>query len=210
MFFLRIRIEWMNYIHFEGLDKVGKTTAISELMGRLNNAILVTEPSTQNKEMRGIKAVITGGDHISNKVKTYLSIGQRINVLEEEVEPYFKKYPNNTVISDRGFISNAVYQSDTIGDLYDILDMNMQIMEESEYTLPTLIVYMEISFKEYLVRLNKDLHLGLDLVETKLTLKDNFDIFKYKYDLALEYVEYNFGISVIRTNDVYEVLAKIK
>ena len=188
------------YIVFEGVDGVGKTTAMLRLSVYLkehnSTVLMIKEPSDSNYGKELLK-LIGNKDEIDNSKLIELSLKDRIEI-QRQLKENINRY--DYIISDRSFISNIVYQSRNEKDILVLYERNKEILD----VYPDCVVYCDASSNDIITNISKR-------SEDKRTFYEKFDVLmllKAKYELFLELLKNDKKIPVHTLyfgNDIIEL-----
>lgn len=180
------------YIALEGIDGSGKSTQVEKLADyfRSKGREVVTTREPRKTGLIGdvVHKILLGKEKLPTVAIQYLFSADRSANHQELVVPALKK--GKVVISDRCFWSAIVYGIlDRTGGNYDKSDADLILISQSvlsmyhQFTVPDYSLYLKISVKESIRRLNakkeqkeiyekeeliKKVHVGYDY------LKDRF------------------------------------
>ena len=202
------------YITFEGKDFAGKTTKINELQKSLPRALTVCEPCKNNPELVTLRNIIASGAD-NPLYKAYLGVAQRTWLHDNVIKPALDITPDRIVISDRCFITSCVYQSRDYKELQLVFEINHHWLSHiGQRCVPDVIVYLEITYDEYLRRkekVNKDkLRIRFDKVEEELCDEQTFNEFGRRYVYTLNLCEKYLGSIVLINPTNKEILDAIE
>lgn len=190
----------MSYIVVEGLDFAGKST-LSKKFNDYYNCELVYEPFCNTPISKRIYNLLKKYDS-SQYFKIQMFLASRIEM--------FTKLNNLTylesdkhLISDRNFISSAVYQSEKESDIKRIVDFNTSNLASYNFNpIPQVIVYLEVPYELALERFNS--REDANDLDKFVIVEENYLLMQEKYKVALDFLEskYDF-LKIIRTDQNY-------
>lgn len=182
-----------DYIIIEGLDYCGKSTYIDTIKGR-NTHTFVQEPS-KYLPLENIRNMILKSN-FTKQSNLLLSITQRIELFRLFIDKNLKS--NIPVISDRSFISSMVYNSEPIMTPKEVYDLHYKLYEQL-ITSITKIVYMDISYEEFITRIDGKV---LDNTEKPLLIENEYLNMQERYKYSIDLVTtLNPSIRVLKSND---------
>lgn len=173
------------YIVLEGMDLAGKSTLTKQLLERLKtdsyDIVQVEEPAKSPDSLLTIRNLIIDNG-ICEEAKLYLAIAQRIELGDKVVVPALNE--GKMVISDRCFISTAVYQGNGRIGLYSVIERNVKALKIFNTQMyPDKLIFVKIDHKTFLERaLSRSV---LDDQETRLLNREYFERFVHRYENAL-------------------------
>lgn len=173
------------YIVLEGMDLAGKSTLTKQLLERLKtdsyDIVQVEEPAKSPDSLLTIRNLIIDNG-ICEEAKLYLAIAQRIELGDKVVVPALNE--GKMVISDRCFISTAVYQGNGRIGLYSVIERNVKALKIFNTQMyPDKLIFVKIDHKTFLERaLSRPV---LDDQETRLLNREYFERFVHRYENAL-------------------------
>ncbi|BEH89889.1 hypothetical protein [Klebsiella phage phiKp_32] len=174
------------YIVLEGMDLAGKSTLTKQLTERLKtdnyDVLQVEEPAKSPDSLLTIRNLIIDNG-ICEEAKLYLAIAQRIELGDKVVVPALNQ--GKTVISDRCFISTAVYQGNGRIGLYSVIERNVKALKIFNTQMyPDKLIFVKIDYDTFLDRAwNK--RVSLDDQETRLLNREYFERFVHRYENTL-------------------------
>lgn len=173
------------YIVLEGMDLAGKSTLTKQLKERLKadayDIVQVEEPAKSPDSLLTIRNLIID-DGICEEAKLYLAIAQRIELGDKVVVPALNQ--GKTVISDRCFISTAVYQGNGRIGLYSVIERNVKALKIFNTQMyPDKLIFVKIDYDTFLQRARS--RSVLDDQETRLLSREYFERFVHRYENAL-------------------------
>ncbi|UVD42029.1 putative thymidine kinase [Klebsiella phage KPN8] len=173
------------YIVLEGMDLAGKSTLTKQLTERLKadnyDVLQVEEPAKSPDSLLTIRNLIIDNG-ICEEAKLYLAIAQRIELGDKVVVPALNQ--GKTVISDRCFISTAVYQGNGRIGLYSVIERNVKALKIfSTQMYPDKLIFVKIDHDTFLQRAGS--RSILDDQETRLLNREYFERFVHRYENAL-------------------------
>jgi dTMP kinase len=119
---------------------------------------------------------------ICEEAKLYLAIAQRIELGDKVVVPALNQ--GKTVISDRCFISTAVYQGNGRIGLYSVIERNVKALKIFNTQMyPDKLIFVKIDHDTFLQRAGS--RSVLDDQETRLLNREYFERFVHRYENAL-------------------------
>ena len=173
------------YIVLEGMDLAGKSTLTKQLTERLKtdnyDVLQVEEPAKSPDSLLTIRNLIIDNG-ICEEAKLYLAIAQRIELGDKVVVPALNQ--GKTVISDRCFISTAVYQGNGRIGLYSVIERNVKALKIFNTQMyPDKLIFVKIDHDTFLERAQS--RPVLDDQETRLLNREYFERFVHRYENAL-------------------------
>lgn len=173
------------YIVLEGMDLAGKSTLTKQLVERLKadnfDIVQVEEPAKSPDSLLTIRNLIIDNG-ICEEAKLYLAIAQRIELGDKVVVPALNE--GKTVISDRCFISTAVYQGNGRIGLYSVIERNVKALKIFNTQMyPDKLIFVKIDHETFLERAHS--RSVLDDQETRLLNREYFERFVHRYENAL-------------------------
>lgn len=173
------------YIVLEGIDLAGKSTLTKQLTERLKadsyDILQVEEPAKSPDSLLTIRNLIIDNG-ICEEAKLYLAIAQRIELGDKVVVPALNQ--GKTVISDRCFISTAVYQGNGRIGLYSVIERNVKALKIFNTQMyPDKLIFVKIDHDTFLQRAGS--RSVLDDQETRLLNREYFERFVHRYENAL-------------------------
>lgn len=173
------------YIVLEGMDLAGKSTLTKQLTERLKadsyDILQVEEPAKSPDSLLTIRNLIIDNG-ICEEAKLYLAIAQRIELGDKVVVPALNQ--GKTVISDRCFISTAVYQGNGRIGLYSVIERNVKALKIFNTQMyPDKLIFVKINHDTFLQRAGS--RSVLDDQETRLLNREYFERFVHRYENAL-------------------------
>ena len=173
------------YIVLEGMDLAGKSTLTKQLVERLKtdnyDIVQVEEPAKSPDSLLTIRNLIIDNG-ICEEAKLYLAIAQRIELGDKVVVPALNE--GKTVISDRCFISTAVYQGNGRIGLYSVIERNVKALKIFNTQMyPDKLIFVKIDHDTFLQRAGS--RSVLDDQETRLLNREYFERFVHRYENAL-------------------------
>lgn len=173
------------YIVLEGMDLAGKSTLTKQLTERLKadsyDILQVEEPAKSPDSLLTIRNLIIDNG-ICEEAKLYLAIAQRIELGDKVVVPALNQ--GKTVISDRCFISTAVYQGNGRIGLYSVIERNVKALKIFNTQMyPDKLIFVKIDHDTFLQRAGS--RSVLDDQETRLLNREYFERFVHRYENAL-------------------------
>lgn len=173
------------YIVLEGMDLAGKSTLTKQLTERLKadsyDILQVEEPAKSPDSLLTIRNLIIDNG-ICEEAKLYLAIAQRIELGDKVVVPALNQ--GKTVISDRCFISTAVYQGNGRVGLYSVIERNVKALKIFNTQMyPDKLIFVKIDHDTFLQRAGS--RSVLDDQETRLLNREYFERFVHRYENAL-------------------------
>lgn len=173
------------YIVLEGMDLAGKSTLTKQLIERLKtdnyDVLQVEEPAKTPDSLLTIRNLIIDNG-ICEEAKLYLAIAQRIELGDKVVVPALNQ--GKTVISDRCFISTAVYQGNGRIGLYSVIERNVKALKIFNTQMyPDKLIFVKIDHDTFLQRAGS--RSVLDDQETRLLNREYFERFVHRYENAL-------------------------
>ncbi|WPH68777.1 hypothetical protein [Stenotrophomonas phage BUCTxx100] len=173
------------YIVLEGMDLAGKSTLTKQLTERLKtdnyDVLQVEEPAKTPDSLLTIRNLIIDNG-ICEEAKLYLAIAQRIELGDKVVVPALNQ--GKTVISDRCFISTAVYQGNGRIGLYSVIERNVKALKIFNTQMyPDKLIFVKIDHDTFLQRAGS--RSVLDDQETRLLNREYFERFVHRYENAL-------------------------
>ncbi|WNY41009.1 hypothetical protein [Klebsiella phage YC1] len=173
------------YIVLEGMDLAGKSTLTKQLTERLKtdnyDVLQVEEPAKSPDSLLTIRNLIIDNG-ICEEAKLYLAIAQRIELGDKVVVPALNQ--GKTVISDRCFISTAVYQGNGRIGLYSVIERNVKALKIFNTQMyPDKLIFVKIDHDTFLQRAGS--RSVLDDQETRLLNREYFERFVHRYENAL-------------------------
>lgn len=173
------------YIVLEGMDLAGKSTLTKQLTERLKadsyDILQVEEPAKSPDSLLAIRNLIIDNG-ICEEAKLYLAIAQRIELGDKVVVPALNQ--GKTVISDRCFISTAVYQGNGRIGLYSVIERNVKALKIFNTQMyPDKLIFVKIDHDTFLQRAGS--RSVLDDQETRLLNREYFERFVHRYENAL-------------------------
>lgn len=173
------------YIVLEGMDLAGKSTLTKQLVERLKadsyDILQVEEPAKSPDSLLTIRNLIIDNG-ICEEAKLYLAIAQRIELGDKVVVPALNQ--GKTVISDRCFISTAVYQGNGRIGLYSVIERNVKALKIFNTQMyPDKLIFVKIDHDTFLERAQS--RPVLDDQETRLLNREYFERFVHRYENAL-------------------------
>lgn len=135
-------------IALEGIDYSGKTTAAHKLVDELNkqgvDAVYLREPTNESPASMLIKHLSNGTDpHITNVTLTSLFILDRLYDIVYNIRPLLSQ--GKTIVMDRYFLSNAVYQGLYSEDWHELLTYNRLFAPEPDITFVLIVSHEELT-----------------------------------------------------------------
>lgn len=177
----------MSYIVVEGLDFSGKSTLVEKL-GNIYKSRLVTEPFSESRISSQLRKLIRGSK-LESVYETQLLIASRIELFDK-LGHYAKHNSSAYLISDRSFISNAVYQSKTVSEVDLILNLNIKILAKYGYDIiPDIIFYIDIPYEIVNDRYQKNNREELNDLDRKVVNINNYGLMRNKYNRALDLIK---------------------
>lgn len=173
------------YIVLEGMDLAGKSTLTKQLTERLKadsyDILQVEEPAKSPDSLLTIRNLIIDNG-ICEEAKLYLAIAQRIELGDKVIVPALNQ--GKTVISDRCFISTAVYQGNGRIGLYSVIERNVKALKIFNTQMyPDKLIFVKIDHDTFLQRAGS--RSVLDDQETRLLNREYFERFVHRYENAL-------------------------
>ena len=173
------------YIVLEGMDLAGKSTLTKQLVERLKadnfDIVQVEEPAKSPDSLLTIRNLIIDNG-ICEEAKLYLAIAQRIELGDKVIVPALNQ--GKTVISDRCFISTAVYQGNGRIGLYSVIERNVKALKIFNTQMyPDKLIFVKIDHDTFLQRAGS--RSVLDDQETRLLNREYFERFVHRYENAL-------------------------
>jgi len=144
-----------NYIAFEGVDGVGKTTQIELLKKELKNAIFTKEPGSTEIGTK-IRNLILNNT-LPPKTNLFLFLADRSFHIEKVIKP---NYGKKLIISDRSLFSGIGYNLEDKKDFEFLLKLNIFATDN---ILPDFVIFFKATKELLEKRLNKK----LDSIEKK-------------------------------------------
>lgn len=127
-------------IVFEGIDGSGKTSLITDFVSILKNNLDVPVYLHKEPSIEAIKFLQKYPD---------LSDKEKVNIFKLDREFFYKFVvkplisSGTTVISDRNYLSSAVYQSSSLDEAFEIINLNKPVTIE-----PDIYIYLDINIEE--------------------------------------------------------------
>lgn len=173
------------YVVLEGMDLAGKSTLTKQLVEQLKadnyDIVQVEEPAKSPDTLMTIRNLIIDNG-ICEEAKLYLAIAQRIELGDKVIVPALDE--GKTVISDRCFISTAVYQGNGRIGLYSVIERNVKALKIFHTQMyPDKLIFVKIDHKTFLERAES--RPVLDDQETRLLNREYFERFVHRYENAL-------------------------
>lgn len=192
----------MSYIVVEGLDLTGKTRLTKKIEEHYN-CESVFEPFGCAPISRTIYDILKVYDK-SNEFKTQMFIAARIELFTK-LNKLTLLDSDKHLLSDRNFISNAVYQAEKERDIDRIIDLNTSTLKSYSFNaIPHVIVYVKVPYdviyQRYLNRKNPD------ELDDFISIEENYLRLQNYYEKALEFLSnrYNY-LKIIRIDHTYEI-----
>lgn len=183
------------YIVLEGMEMSGKSTVCKKL-GAAIKARVTAEPFNETPESKTFKAKLVS--NTMTKDEEIQGFGTaRVEAFQKVIGPYLQH--SRDVISDRSFITSMVYQSDDKVAPSEIFSFNKKLLDTYGFDiLPDLVIFIDITHKEFLERLEKSIHDGREINAKDLMFKDKevFETYRNKYLRCLDYLVDQFDVTV--------------
>ena len=183
------------YIVFEGMEMAGKSTVCKKL-GADIKARVTAEPFNETPESKTFKAKLVS--NTMTKDEEIQGFGTaRVEAFQKVIGPYLQH--SRDVISDRSFITSMVYQSDDKVTPSEIFSFNKKLLDNYGFDiLPDLVIFIDITHKEFLERLDKSINDGREINAKDLMFKDKevFETYRNKYLRCLDYLVDQFDVTV--------------
>lgn len=192
----------MAYIVVEGLDLTGKTH-LTKKIKECYNCELVNEPFGSGPISRTVYDILKVYDQ-SNAFKTQMFIAARIELFTKFNKLTFLDSDKH-LLSDRNFISNAVYQSEKQKDINRIIDLNISTLGTYGYNpIPHVIVYIKVPYDVVYERYKN--RKDPDELDDFISIKENYLYLQDKYEKALSVLSKNYDyIKIISIDHNYEL-----
>lgn len=184
----------------EGLDCSGKTTLQKELYKRVaattGHKPCITKEPTNSYIGKYIRNIIENNNEFDPFALQYLSVVDRFNHYTDPLDGIVEILRDGTdVISDRGFLSNAVYYGIKFYNdksyhekLKEIVDINIQLMK---YVLtPDNVLFIDCP---------------TGIILQRLELRRDRDIFENKEDIELAAKVYKDAIHLYNQSDLVNI-----
>lgn len=137
------------YIVFEGIDTAGKSTQVALLEQKMKNVLLTKEPGGTDFGLT-IREIVLHNEGLDHITELLLFLADRREHFHKKIAPALKS--NQTIISDRSFISGVAYalcnQSFTLDKL---LELNAMTLDD---TLPNAVILFDLPRETLIQRLN--------------------------------------------------------
>ena len=183
------------YIVLEGMEMSGKSTVCKKL-GAAIKARVTAEPFNETPESKTFKAKLVS--NTMTKDEEIQGFGTaRVEAFQKVIGPYLQH--SRDVISDRSFITSMVYQSDDRVAPSEIFSFNKKLLDTYGFDiLPDLVIFIDITHKEFLERLDKSINDGREINAKDLMFKDKemFETYRNKYLRCLDYLVDQFDVTV--------------
>lgn len=176
----------MSYIVVEGLDFSGKSTLCQKLADTYKSR-LVAEPFGESLVSSEIRRLIRGAQ-LEHAYETQLLIASRIELFSK-VGLYAATSSSTYLISDRSFLTNIVYQSQTEIDMKRIMNLNINTLEQYGFDIiPDLIIYAEVPYEVACSRLEETKRTELNALDKKVMLPHTYEVMQKKYRQAIDMI----------------------
>lgn len=127
------------YIVFEGIDTAGKSTQVALLKEKLDSAITTKEPGGTDFGMT-IREIVLHNETLDHLTELLLFLADRREHFAKVIQPALEN--NQTIISDRSFISGVAYAlSNQSLSLQKLLSLNALTLDDK---LPDLVILFDI------------------------------------------------------------------
>lgn len=133
------------YVVIEGIDTAGKTTQLDILKQKFPDAIFTKEPGGTQIGVK-LREMVLNGEAKSKVAEMFLFLADRAEHSYEIV----KKYPENIIISDRGFLSGIAYAK--TAPLEIAISLNIMALNGA---MPDKIIILELTREELEYRLSQ-------------------------------------------------------
>lgn len=183
------------YIVFEGMEMAGKST-VGKKLGAAIKARVTAEPFNETPESKAFKAKLVSNTMTKDEEIQGFGIS-RVEGFQKVIGPYLQH--GRDVISDRNFITSMVYQSDKEVPPSEIFSFNRKLLDTYGFDIiPDLVIFIDISHEEFLIRLDKAIKEGREINAKDLMFKDKevFDSYRNKYLRCLDYLVDQFDVNV--------------
>jgi dTMP kinase len=128
------------YFAIEGVDCSGKSTQIAMLNEQIKDAVITKEPGATALGMQ-IRDIVLSQSDISDVARFLLFLADRAEHYNKVIAPALQN--NQTIISDRSFISGMAYQIVNQNNKIDVLyNMNKFALNT---VLPNKIIFLSIN-----------------------------------------------------------------
>ena len=190
------------YIVLEGMEMSGKSTVCKKL-GAAIKARVTAEPFNETPESKAFKAKLVS--NAMTKDEEIQGFGTaRVEAFQKVIGPYLQH--SRDVISDRSFITSMVYQSDDKVAPSEIFSFNKKLLDTYGFDiLPDLVIFIDITHKEFLERLHKSINDGREINAKDLMFEDKevFDSYRNKYLRCLDYLvdQYKVNVQIVKSNE---------
>ena len=174
----------MSYIVVEGLDFSGKSS-LCEKLAETYKSKLVAEPFDKSPASKHIRSLIRGAI-LEHAYETQLLIASRI-----ELFTAFNNFANRNsstyLISDRNFLTNMVYQSQSLVDMNRILTLNVDTLSKYNFDIiPDVLIYMDIPYEVAFERYQNNERKEINNLDNKIMKKETYLSMQTKYEQALD------------------------
>ncbi len=170
------------YVILEGIDTAGKSTQLDILKQKYPEAIFTKEPGGTELGVK-LREMVLSGQAKSKVAEMFLFLADRAEHSFEIV----KKYPDDIIISDRGFLSGIAYAK--TAPLEIAISLNIMALNGA---MPDKIIILELSKEELEYRLSQKEHDSIEsrgsqyLLDIQTRMKDAIEMINKMSEKKIE------------------------